>query len=202
MKQVQKRYLYSGLVSGIFFIIVYGIMNFNLFVSLILTVCLYIGGILLFKSKDIRVMDAQTIEHYYFWASKCANRASLTNDVEIKETVEKITTYTDEIIVSLSQRPKKVEQVFDFFDYYIDITYKILYRYNSLKNNSNLTKKDQEFLDNTKKYLNSIQEAFKKQLLNMTEARMLDIESEIRMFEKTVGIKKTDMEVDDNNESR
>lgn len=195
MRKVQKRYIYAGMLAALFFVVTYGIMDINVLISLVLTVVIYLGGVFLFKTKDIRTMDSESVNNYYFYASKCANRAGLIDDAEIKQEVEKITTYTDEIIVSLSQRPKKVEQVFSFFDYYLDITYKILYRYYILVKSENRTLKDKEFMDNAKGYIKTIALAFEKQLANMKEARMLDIESEIRMFEKTSGIKKTDMEV-------
>ncbi len=195
MKQIQKRYLYSGVCASLFFIITYGLLDLNIFIAIFLTIIFYLGGIFLFKTKDIRKMDPKIIDEYYFLASKVANRANMLSDIEIKSAIEKITIYTDEILVSLTQRPKKVEQVFDFFDYYLDITYKILVKYNLLTKLPNLTKKDEYFLSKTKDYIFTIREAFRKQLDNMNEARMLDIESEIRMFEKTIGIKKSDMEV-------
>lgn len=200
MGHIQKRYIYSGFVSALFFIVSYGVLDINIIISIILTILIYLGGIFLFKTKDIRTLNPKDIDNYYFWASKCANRASNIDNKEIKEIVEKITVYTDEIIVSLTQRPKKVEQVFDFFDYYLNITYKILYRYNLLLSQKNITEKDKKFLEDTIEYLKNICSAFERQLSNMKEARMIDIESEIRMFEKISGIKKTDMEGCENNE--
>lgn len=199
MGHIQKRYIYAGFLSGLFFIIIYGILDFNILISIPLTLVAYIGSSLLFKTKDIRELDSKNINNYYFWASKCANRASLTKDEAIIATVNSIAEKTDEIIVSLSQRPKKVEQVFSFFDYYLNITYKILYKYNYLKNNPKKTN-DQEFLANTKEYLNKIDEMFTKQLANMQEAKMLDIESEIKIFEENAGLNKQDIEVGEQNE--
>lgn len=200
MRQVQKRYLYAGIIGAVFFVISYGIMNINIFISLVLTMAIYMGGVFLFKGKDIREFTPENVDAYYFVASKCANLANYIDEVEIKKHVEKITTYTDEIILSLSQRPKKVEQVFDFFDYYLDITYKILLKYNMIIKSKNKTPHDKVFLNSTKEFLEKISMAFEKQLANMKEARMLDIESEIRIFEKTVGIKKSDVEVGEQNE--
>lgn len=200
MKQVQKRYIYSGVTSALFFIVIYGIMDFNIFLSVILTACIYLGGIFLFKEKDIRTLDSESINNYYFWASRVANRAELTKDERIIALAESITSTTDAIIVSLSQRPKKVEQVFSFFDYYLDIAYKMLYRYNILKDKENVSQKDQAFLESVPTYLEKIAGEFTRQLSNMQESKMLDIENEIKIFESSLGIKKTDIEVGDINE--
>lgn len=195
MKQVQLRYIYAGLLSAFFFALVYGLLNFNFVLTLLLTAIIYIGAALLFKNKDIREWNPKTVDGYYFLASKCVNQASFIENTSIKTLVDKVASYTDEILLSLAQRPKKVEQVFDFFDYYLDITYKILMRYNILMKSNAKTPKDEEFINKTEYYLNKISEGFKRQLDNMKEARMLDIESDIRMFEKTMGLRKSDIEV-------
>lgn len=200
MKQVQLRYIYAGLLSAFFFVLVYGLMNFSFVLTLLLTVVIYIGSVLLFKSKDIREWNSETVDSYYFLASKCVNQASHINNTTIKARVDEIATYTDEILLSLAQRPKKVEQVFDFFDYYLDITHKVLLRYNVLMKSDAKTSKDEEFLNKTEDYLTKISDGFKRQLDNMKEARMLDIESDIRMFEKTMGLRKSDIEVGDRDE--
>lgn len=199
MKQVQKRYIYSGIVSGIFFLLSYGILNINIIISLALTALLYLGGILLFKKEDIRELNGTNINNYYFLASKCANLAKRIDDEEITASVNSITTYVDQILVSLTQRPKKVEQVFDFFDYYLDITYKMLYRKNSIKTNGEKNAKDSEFNSKVNEYLKTIVNEFEKQLSNMREAKMLDIENEIKVFEHNIGIKKSDIEVGETN---
>ena len=54
MKQVQKRYIYSAIVSSLFFIVCYGLLSINVILSIILTIAFYVGGIFLYKNKDIR----------------------------------------------------------------------------------------------------------------------------------------------------
>ena len=199
MKQIQKRYIYSALVASIFFIIGYGILDINILITLLLTIVLYIGGIFLFKEKDIREFNSENVNHYYFLASKLANRANNMEDDIIKEKVAKITTLTDQILVSLEQRPKKVEQVFDFFDYYLDITYKLLYRCKAISQKGATTDEENKFIKNIYSYLDGIIQSFEKQLKNMHEAKMIDINSEIMIFEKTIGFKNSDIEVGENN---
>lgn len=200
MKQIQRRYLYAGLLGALFFIVIYGILDLNILLSILLTLVIYLGGTFLYKGKDIRELNAENVDNYYFLASKCVNRANLCEDEAICSTVDKIATLTDEIIVSLSQRPKKVEQVFDFFDYYLDITNKILSKYLIIKKRPKRTTADDEFVKKTPEHLTIISSYFERQLSNMKEARMLDIENEIKIFENTVGLRKNDIEVGEENE--
>ncbi len=198
MKQVQKRYIYSAIVSSLFFIVCYGLLSINVILSIILTIAFYVGGIFLYKNKDIREYTPESVNYYYFQASRIANLANGIEDTEIRENVETITKFTDQILISLEQRPKKVEQVFDFFDYYMDITYKILYQYKNLVNKKERTNKEENFINSLPKYFDEIIKGFDNQLKNMQEARMVDVAAEINMFEHTVGLKKTDIEVGDN----
>ena len=207
MKQVQKRYIYAAIMASIFFLILYIVLSIigidlilRILVSVLLTIGIYIGGILFFKKEDVRELTGDNINNYYYLASKVNNEANRTEDENIIKTAEEIAKLTDNILVSLSQRPKKVESTFDFFDYYLDISYKILYRYNSIKNKEEQTKEDKKFITSTKKYLDNILNAFKKQSKNMQEAKMLDIDTEIKIFEKTSGINKDNVKVGEKNE--
>ncbi len=195
MKQVQTRYLYSAILASIFFVLLYLILNFNIFITLALTILIYVGGIFLFKEKDIREFNEEYVNNYYFLASKVQNLTPDIKDKQIVDDVKRITELTNEILTSLRQRPKKVEQVFDFFDYYLDATYKLLYKYNLLIKKETQDPKDKEYIEQTPKYITNIKEGFEKQLKNMQEAKMVDIDTEIKIFEKTLGFNKDDIKV-------
>ena len=199
-KQVQTRYFRAALLACIFFIIVYLLIKLNLFVSIGLTIIIYIGGILLFKPKDIRKFNGENINGYYYLGSKLQSVANHSENEKIIESVSIITGLTDKIINSLSQRPNKVEQVFDFFDYYLDIAYKIIYKYNYICNKEEQSKDDKKYIKETPTFLKDIERAFEKQYKNMQESRILDIDAEIKIFESDSGINKENVEVGDNNE--
>ena len=200
MKQIQTRYLYSAITASIFFVLCYLILNFNIFITIILTALIYVGGIFLFKEKDIREFSEEYVNNYYFLASKTKNQTTNIKDEKIVKDVEEISELTNEILISLRQRPKKVEQVFDFFDYYLDATYKILYKYNLLIEKENKTEEDNNYIKEVPNYITNIKESFQKQLSNMQEAKMLDIDTEIKIFEKTIGFNKDEIEVGEKDE--
>ena len=200
MKHIQKRYIYAAFLASAFFLITYLLIKLPIFVAIILTAAIYYGGVLLFKKEDVREFNSENINNYYYLASKVQNESNRTDNKEIIKTCEEIGKNTDSILVSLSQRPRKVEQIFSFFDYYLDIAYKILYKYNSIKGKEDGNSKDKKYLENTPGYLQKILEAFEKQSKNMQEAKMLDIDTEIKIFEKTSGINKDNVKVGDKNE--
>ena len=200
MKHIQKRYIYAALLASAFFLISYLLIRIPIILAIALTAAIYYGGILLFKKEDVREFNSENINNYYYLASKIQNESNKTKDKEIIGICENIGKNTDSILVSLSQRPRKVEQIFSFFDYYLDIAYKILYKYNDINNKEEKKAADKKYLDNTKDYLQKILEAFEKQSKNMQEAKMLDIDTEIKIFEKASGINKDNIKVGDNNE--
>ncbi len=207
MRQFQKRYIHAAILASIFFLILFiilTIIDINIYIRFIvaalLTLGVYTGGIFIFKEEDVRELTGENINNYYYLASKVNSEANRTEDETIKEKTEEISKLTDSILVSLSQRPKKVESTFDFFDYYLDIAYKILYKYNLIMKKENQTKDDKKFISSTPKYFDNILEAFKKQAKNMQEAKMLDIDTEIKIFEKTSGINKENVKVGEKNE--
>lgn len=200
MKHIQKRYIYAALLASAFFLITYLLIRIPIILDIVLTAAIYYGGVLLFKKEDVREFNSENINNYYYLASKIQNESNKTKDKEIISICENIGKNTDSILVSLSQRPRKVEQIFSFFDYYLDIAYKILYKYNDINNKEEKKAADKKYLDNTKDYLQKILEAFEKQSKNMQEAKMLDIDTEIKIFEKASGINKDNIKVGDNNE--
>lgn len=200
MKHIQKRYIYAAFLASIFFLIIYLLVKINILISVFLTIAIYYGGILLFKEEDVREFNSENINNYYYLASKVQNEAEKTKNKEIISICENIGKNTDSILVSLSQRPRKVEQIFSFFDYYLDIAYKILYKYNIISVNKDIKESEKKYKENTKDYLQKILDAFEKQSKNMQEAKMLDIDTEIKIFEKTSGINKEIIKVGDKNE--
>ena len=114
MKQFQSRYILSAILASIFFLILFlilSIMKIDLILrivaSIILTAGIYLGGIFFFKKEDVRELNGENINNYYYLASKVNSEAIRTNNENIKEITEEISKLTDSILVSLSQRPKK-----------------------------------------------------------------------------------------------
>lgn len=201
-KQIQKRYYYATLIASLFFIICYGILDFNLYIVLILTIITFVGATFFFREKDVRKYDPKIIQTYYFGISKIANYTNLIKDEDITSQIKQITFLTEQILGKISERPHKVEQVYDFCDYYLNITYKILRQYNKVNTRDEQSKKEQEFIKKTPHYLEALIKLFNQQNKNMNEEVMVDINSSIKVFEKTMGIDKIDvlMEMGEDNE--
>lgn len=180
---MKKRYIYASLLSGLFFIILYVVLNFWLIISLLLTVGVYIGGIFFFKEKDVRKYDPNIIMHYCYLISKLVHYSEMTDDKVLSKNIKEITDEAERIIVMLEQKLNKVTQVYDSFDYFLPLTIKVVEEYQGLKNKEKLSAEELKFMNNSLKYLDNIELEFKKLLENMNYTKMLDINSSIEIFE-------------------
>lgn len=187
--RLQKRYIYSAGLSVVIFIILYMIIDMHILICIPLTAITYIGGIFLFKEKDVRVYNSEDINRYYFQTSKLLSYRDRVEDDKIKEDVEQISDVSTKILAAVSQKPKKVTQVFNFYDYYMNLILRILERYVQLNKKEEKNHNEKKFLNNVDNYLDNIKLQFDKQLDNMYKTSTIDIDAEIALFEKVCNIK-------------
>ena len=110
------------------------------------------------------------------------------------ETVGSISDISSKILSALTQKPKKVTQVYNFYDYYMSLVLKLLERYAYLEKKKDKTDNENKFLEKCETYLINIENEFKKQLDNMYKTSELDIEKEIKLFESICTIEGLDKE--------
>ena len=69
----------------------------------------------------------------------------------------------------------------------MDLTLKILNKYIQVRNT------DKEYVLKVDDYLKHISQSFEKQLNNMNQSKQLDVDKEIKVFEKIVNIDENDI---------
>ena len=181
---LKKRYIYAPLLASIAFILLYLVLDLNVFICLILTAITYIGGLLLFKEKDIRKYDPNFIMHYCYLISKLSNYTNMISDENVKNNINDITIQSEKIINMLEQKPNKVTQVYDGFDYYLPLCIQIVEQYIYLSKKDDLTNDENSFITDINKCLDGLENEFSKLLDNMNYIKMLDINSRIELFKK------------------
>ena len=143
MIKIQKRFILSALISGISFIIFYIFLDFYLIISLLLSMLIYIGGIFLFKGKDMRSYDSEAISRYYFEISKLNDYKEKIKDKTIKNKLSKIVNVSSKITKYLESRPINATKIYNFLDYYLPFTTKIVTKYIEAE-----SKEEQTFVEN------------------------------------------------------
>ena len=84
----------------------------------------------------------------------------------------------------LEQKPNKITQVYDGFDFYLPQTVKILDQYVSLEQQEKKTETEKKFQSEINQTLDYIEMEIDKLLDNMNYTKMLDINASIEMFQK------------------
>lgn len=188
MRTIQKRYIYAGILGAFTFIILYLIINFNVIVSLLLATIMYLGGIFLYKEKDVREYNPDDINRYYFEASKISNYKNHIKDEEINKCITEIVDISSKILSALTQKPKKVTQVYNFFDNFMPFTNRLLNRYTSYKLKDNINDKEKLIVDNTLNFLIQTKEKFQTQLDNMYKVNQMDVKKEFELFKNVLNL--------------
>lgn len=192
MKSLQKRYIYAGLLGGIGFLITFLFLNINIFISLFITLIVYVGGVFFFKEKDVREYNADDINKYYFQTSKLLSYKDRVKDKAISDLIVKITDTSSKILAALTQKPKKVTQVYNFFDYYLPLSNAIVDKYLRLLTVKDMSNDEKVLFEKVDDYLLNISNQFDKQLENMYKVNELNVQEEIKIFEKACTIQGLD----------
>ena len=70
MINLQKRYIYAVIPAIIIFILLYLVLDFYLWLSLLFAIPSYVAGVFLFKSKDLRDYDPKALARYQYELSR------------------------------------------------------------------------------------------------------------------------------------
>lgn len=91
-----------------------------------------------------------------------------------------------EIFDYLAKNPEDIQKARQFINYYLDATEKIVNQYVELSARKNKTKEIEDSLKRVEAMLDSIKETYSKQLHNLLENDLLDLNTEISVLEKTM----------------
>lgn len=183
-----KNSIISAVVGGSFFAIPYVFLAVPVLPSLAIGTSAFVAGELLFsKSKkddfEIEKINIKKVlnvakeqnRHIYNIKDKIDNDKIKNNLIEINKSVDKI-------ISTIEKEPYKVKNLNNFFDYYLPITVKIVDRYDEIEDNNLSSKDSKKILKSTDEMVENINYAFKKMLDNLYKRDIIDMDTEIKVF--------------------
>lgn len=97
------------------------------------------------------------------------------NLTEIHDTVNKI-------ISTVEKKPKKINQLDNFFDYYLPVLIKIVNRYDEVENQSLNSEDGTEFIKKADKMISDTNSAFQKILASLYEKDIMDVGADIEVY--------------------
>ena len=129
------------------------------------------------KSVNEIIMEAKTKN---LQISKIAPKIE---DPELVKTVKEISQTVEKIIKTVEEKPEKYKNAEKFFSYYLPVTMNILNKYDEIENQKLSSKEGKEFMESTKKMVEKINNAFKKQLSSLYQSDMIDQDAEMKVFD-------------------
>jgi hypothetical protein len=106
---------------------------------------------------------------------------------EVRDKVVRLCRTADEILDELGQKPRKLSAARSFLTYYLDAAARIVQGYASLCARASGTEVNRA-LRRAEDSLDSVQQAFDRQLAAVLEDRVFDLEAEIELLERTVAM--------------
>lgn len=113
------------------------------------------------------------------------NTRMITNNT-VAGKVQDICRTGAEIFDYLGKNPGDISKARQFINYYLDATEKIVNQYVELSARKEKTKEIEDSLKRVEAMLDSIKETYSKQLHNLLEDDLLDLNTEISVLEKTM----------------
>lgn len=114
------------------------------------------------------------------------NNTRMIMNNEIASKIQDICKTGVEIFEYLDKNPEDISKARQFINYYLDATEKIVNQYVELSGRKDKTKEIEESLARVEAMLDSIKETYSKQLHNLLEDDLLDLNTEIKVLEKTM----------------
>ena len=185
MIKIQKRFILSALVSGIAFILFYIVFDFYLLVSLLLSIVIYVGGVFLFRGKDMRLYDVQAISKYYFEMSKLNDYKEKIKDKNIRNKLAKIVNVCSKITKYLETKPNNTTKIYNFLDYYLPFTTKIVTKYIEAESKDEKTFVENKLILKMSVYIKEVEHECDRLLEEIVKSKDKELDFEMKVFEKT-----------------
>lgn len=188
---MKKKYIFSGLIGGIFFAVSYLLLSLGFLPSLITSVVALLASTLIFKTDyDLDSLGIDNAKEYLELlqlseknVSKLKQIKDKIQNTSIKSKIISINKTTDKIIKVLHKKPDKINTASKFLNYYLPVTIKILERFEEIENQDLTSSTSHEFEEKVSKMISNIEIAFNNQLNNLYNAEFIDTNAEITVFE-------------------
>lgn len=188
-----NKYVLSGIVGGTFFAVPYLVLNIGLLPSVGVGALAFAASSLASQESDLDKLGKKNLGIYKElliknreYVRELKQIAKSISDAGIRSEVNEITSTSEKIINRLVKTPEKISQATNFLNYYLPITLKILKKYEEIENEKLTSKEVKDFKNRINNLLVNIKNAFNMQLNNLYSTDMVDIDAEMKVFEKVL----------------
>ncbi len=188
--------LWAGIAGGAIFLLFLFILKLNPIVAILISAAAYFGIYFVLapeKEKDVELhMNGVTPEMLDKTLKEGAQRIKIMRSyipkvkkTEIKAKLEAITVLIEKIYEDFQKDPKDIKAARQFLNYSFEATLQIINRYTELQKQAGVSEQVRSSLTKVEKLLDTIEEAFEKQLAKLLQDDIMDLDTEIQLMENT-----------------
>jgi len=181
---LQKRFIYAVIPAIIVFIILYLILNFYLWLSILISAPAYIAGIFLFKVKDLREYDPKALARYQYELSRLHAYKDKIKDKEIKERIKNIVDTCQKLTKYLGTKPEDATPIYTALDYYLPFANERITEYTKLEDVDDKTFVENKLILKFNVYLREIEQECNKLYKETLNSKDKKINYEMKKFER------------------
>ena len=104
------------------------------------------------------------------------------NDENMRKDLNEITDSVDQIINACIKKPQRADSIYNFFNYYLPATVKIVDRVDEIENENLSSKESKKFLQSSKKLLSEANKAFDKIVSKLYQTEIVDSDADMKVF--------------------
>lgn len=190
------RMVWSVLTAAIVFLVLFLLLHWNLFISILLCAGVYFGMILILKPAKKQSLpppvipldddEKELLGEAEADLAELGKAAGAITDAGVRSEAETLHKTGMRILDYLKENPDKIRKARRFFTYYLDTAAKLLSRYIDFQETGLRTDEISAILDRTAKALPVLNRAFEKQFTHLMAGELLDVETDIALLEKTI----------------
>ena len=185
---MKNKEIISAAIGGAFFAVPYLVLAAPLLPSLAIGAAAFGAGELLLGEEKLTLKDTNRKLYDILETAKKQNKKIVQmipqiEDEEIRKQLNEINESVSKIISTVEEKPKKVNQTNNFFDYYLPITVKLVERYDEIENQKLSSSESKKFLQSTNKMVGEINKAYKKILADLYRSDIVDMDAEMKVFD-------------------
>jgi hypothetical protein len=192
VKDSSPDWIVSGILAAAAFLVTFIFAGFGFAVSLVIGALFFAGGACIFRVRhpvqsEVPLPDLDSALQE--GRRKLSDIRALGKKIQVAETcekIERITVSIERILVEIKRDPADLKRARQFLSYYLDATITIINKYATLSSQSVNDRSIAESLARAERMLDTLDQAFGKQLARLLSNDVMDLDTELSLLEKTI----------------
>lgn len=186
---MKNKQVVSAVVGGTFFAIPYIGLSIGVLPAIAIGATAFVASELVLsgvKDKEpLKITDKDAYKKVVTAKKQNEEIFKLIPKVEAEKTKQCLTEIHDtvnKIINTVEKKPKKIDKLDNFFEYYLPVLIKIVNRYDEVENQSLKSEEGKSFIKKADKMISDTNVAFQSLLSSLYQKDIMDVDADIEVY--------------------